>query len=68
MTMANMTDFEFWSYNVEAISTSTPSKAFLIAEIAKVPRREASTGELGGDPHLECILKIRLKKRYNITL
>ena len=70
MTMANMTDFEFWSYHVEAIlkKMCTPSKAFLIAEIAKVPRRETNTGELGGDTHLECILKIRLRKKYNITL
>lgn len=70
MTMANMTDFEFWSHHVEAIlkKTSTPSKAFLLEEIAKVPRRETSTGELGGDTHLELILKIRLQKRYNVNV
>ena len=64
MTMANMTDFEFWSHHANLIlkKMCTPSKAFLIAEIAKVPRREASTGELGGDTHLELILKIRLRK------
>ena len=66
--MANMTDFEFWSYHANLIIASTPSKAFLIAEIAKVPRREASTGELGGDPHLECILKIRLRKNYGYCI
>lgn len=73
MTMASMTDFEFWSYHVQAILKKMERqrphdlKAFLIAEIAKVPKKEA-TGPLGGDPHLECILNIRLRKKYNITL
>ena len=70
--MASMTDFEFWSYHADRILKKMERphdlKAFIVAEIVKVPRREASTGELGGDTHLEIILKIRLRKKYNISL
>lgn len=74
MTMASMTDFEFWSYHVQTILKKMERqrphdlKAFLIAEIAKVPKKVTTSGPLGGDPHLECILKIRLRKKYNISL
>ena len=63
--------FEFWSAHTEAIlrklkrenPKSKHLKAFLKDAIANIPKLGRTTGDLGGDPHLETLIKIRLRKR-----